>query len=1110
MKRFSKALLLIIATISTIISLSQCTVAEDGIYGAFPFLNVSMTDTLLSKYEQTVSITVETNRKITAESDATWLRATTEGNNVILSAQKNTNEHQRSANVEIKTFNSTYSATITVTQDASGELTIHGDLILRNSSEIRDNSYTIVEGNLILGNIINQSGQAATSQDGLTTVIPSVMDNPNYTIILTFDGKSYEFDASDISDKDIAVLNDKLSSVHGNVLAIANTKVASFPYDLAYKHGMKTIFLSACELTELPTAEQMRDLDPTELFLGYNDLTDISSINGLPNLINLGIQWNEIEDISTIGTNKNIEILNIGDNNIHNIDPVLELPKLRKLSLRYLPIQRSQYEVFSERLSPNCTVDTTGLKYNESPLMYLESPVEITHDETSLTLSSKITRNQTTDISNPGFYFGSSKLMDKMSFVEGTLDATEGTISAIISDVDVNNNVYFFRAYAENSIGKSYSPISKFGDVIVSGYYFIKNEDEFKAFYDEIVTQVNGSLYIGNTVAYSSTNRITVPGDTLIYFDESTISDLIYLDNLSYVENGLYIVHTDVEKVDIISNIEHIRTLWLEGNRIQTVPDFSNIAELKTINLARNNISEYSNILKLGNIDTLYLGNSAYPYYETNNIANLKGLETLTNLKYLDLSGLPLHTWQVDELMEAMPNCEIVYVAGNRTPFLPTLESYSCSIIDNKVTMKGYLTDKGAGAITEYGFYWGKDINSLTKAVVGTDDIANGTLFTYEIEVGDEDVYYYIPYAVNTFGESKSMDTKKFTTSTIDLSANGTANTYIVSNSGRYSFNPHIIGNGQKGIISADFHTDLAEINPVSAELLWESKSGMITNVEYRAYEKDVVFTSDGEEGNAVIVVKDDSGTIIWSWHIWCTDKPSDQRYVNRSGESFMVMDRNLGATRADRGTGDQWKEAIGTGYQWGRKDPIVQNHYEVSDTESTIENSISHPNTYYTADNGWMEPMVREAWSPNVKTIYDPCPAGYRVATKDIWTNFIIDNSYYYTYDYSQFNIIGEYNNGFDFVIDGTNSSYYPATMHGWWSTEIYPNLGRYWSANSVNETDHKRGSALNFDINESYLSVDLYWNIGALKCVRCIKISERETEGGNEGITEEDQYEW
>lgn len=1110
MKRFSKALLLIIATISTIISLSQCTVDEDGIYGAFPFLNVSMTDTLLSKYEQTVSITVETNRKITAESDATWLRATTEGNNVILSAQKNTNEHQRSANVEIKTLNSTYSATITVTQDASGELTIHGDLILRNSSEIRDNSYTIVEGNLILGNIINQSGQAATSQDGLTTVIPSVLDNPNYTIILTFDGKSYEFDASDISDKDIAVLNDKLSSVHGNVLAIANTKVANFPYDLAYKHGMKTIFLSACELTELPTAEQMRDLDPTELFLGYNDLTDISSINGLPNLINLGIQWNEIEDISTIGTNKNIEILNIGDNNIHNIDPVLELPKLRKLSLRYLPIQRSQYEVFSERLSPNCTVDTTGLKYNESPLMYLESPVEITHDETSLTLSSKITRNQTTDISNPGFYFGSSKLMDKMSFVEGTLDATEGTISAIISDVDVNNNVYFFRAYAENSIGKSYSPISKFGDVIVSGYYFIKNEDEFKAFYDETVTQVKGSLYIGNTVAYSSTNRITVPGDTLIYFDESTISDLIYLNNLSYVENGLYIVHTDVEKVDIISNIEHIRTLWLEGNRIQTVPDFSNIAELKTINLARNNISEYSNIIKLGNIDTLYLGNSAYPYYETNNIANLKGLETLTNLKYLDLSGLPLHTWQVDELMEAMPNCEIVYVAGNRTPFLPTLESYSCSIIDNKVTMKGYLTDKGAGAITEYGFYWGKDINSLTKAVVGTDDIANGTLFTYEIEVGDEDVYYYIPYAVNTFGESKSMDTKKFTTSTIDLSANGTANTYIVSNSGRYSFNPHIIGNGQKGIISADFHTDLAEINPVSAELLWESKSGMITNVEYRAYEKDVVFTSDGEEGNAVIVVKDDSGTIIWSWHIWCTDEPSDQSYINRSGERFLVLDRNIGATRADRGTGNEWEDAIGTGYQWGRKDPIIKNHHKNADTESTIENAIANPNTYFT-EEGWMTEPLSYAWSPSVKTIYDPCPLGYRVAPKEIWTNFILHDTYYYTNDYSLFNVVGEYNNGLDFVTDGTNTSYYPATMHGWWTTEIYPNLGRYWSANYTNESDNERGSALNFDIDATSLSINQYWDTSSLKCVRCVKISDKDMNGGgNEGITEEDQYEW
>ena len=94
MKRALKVTLLAITTFVTIASISGCKVDEGGIYGAFPYMNVPFTDTLLSKVEQTITIPIETNRTIGANvTDALWLKARTEGNNLILTAQKNEQEN---------------------------------------------------------------------------------------------------------------------------------------------------------------------------------------------------------------------------------------------------------------------------------------------------------------------------------------------------------------------------------------------------------------------------------------------------------------------------------------------------------------------------------------------------------------------------------------------------------------------------------------------------------------------------------------------------------------------------------------------------------------------------------------------------------------------------------------------------------------------------------------------------------------------------------------------------------------------------------------------------------------------------------------------------------
>lgn len=88
----------------------------------------------------------------------------------------------------------------------------------------------------------------------------------------------------------------------------------------------------------------------------------------------------------------------------------------------------------------------------------------------------------------------------------------------------------------------------------------------------------------------------------------------------------------------------------------------------------------------------------------------------------------------------------------------------------------------------------------------------------------------------------------------------------------------------------------------------------MIANLRYE--DGKIVFSASAHKGNAVIAARDEAGTILWSWHIWMTDKPAEQVYNNGAGT---MMDRNLGATSA---TPDD-PGSFGLMYQWGKKDPF-------------------------------------------------------------------------------------------------------------------------------------------------------------------------------------------
>lgn len=121
----------------------------------------------------------------------------------------------------------------------------------------------------------------------------------------------------------------------------------------------------------------------------------------------------------------------------------------------------------------------------------------------------------------------------------------------------------------------------------------------------------------------------------------------------------------------------------------------------------------------------------------------------------------------------------------------------------------------------------------------------------------------------------------QYGTGATNLSALGTANCYMASTGASYVFDASIKGNGLGDGNSEyiDKHGLLLD-EGVAAELLWEAvfdadktRSRDVIDGEPVYRNGRIWFTTGREQGNAVIALRDFSGEIVWSWHIWVTDR---------------------------------------------------------------------------------------------------------------------------------------------------------------------------------------------------------------------------------------------
>ncbi len=143
------------------------------------------------------------------------------------------------------------------------------------------------------------------------------------------------------------------------------------------------------------------------------------------------------------------------------------------------------------------------------------------------------------------------------------------------------------------------------------------------------------------------------------------------------------------------------------------------------------------------------------------------------------------------------------------------------------------------------------------------------------------------------------------------------------------------------------------------AILLWADAFYMFKDVWLDKSNEDIVFTVDPEfmqQANAVFAVRDKAGNIIWSWHVWVTERDIEDTYSLQDhtdgtmsyemmpvslgwidGKRVWYEERNLSFEFTQAGTGKirtlavkqegaeyQYTDGGSLYYQWGRKDPLI------------------------------------------------------------------------------------------------------------------------------------------------------------------------------------------
>lgn len=230
-------------------------------------------------------------------------------------------------------------------------------------------------------------------------------------------------------------------------------------------------------------------------------------------------------------------------------------------------------------------------------------------------------------------------------------------------------------------------------------------------------------------------------------------------------------------------------------------------------------------------------------------------------------------------------------------------------------------------------------------------------------------------------------------------------------------------------LFDAEHRSNGTSLATASVGIVWQSASSLIQYLTLQNGKASFYVGADSDDdekiksGNAVIGAYDAAGNLLWSWHVWVADYDPSAAENQRQFNGYVMMDRNLGALASSNASTDDISASYGLYYQWGRKDPFIgPSAYNFSSgTSATIYNGSGssqsvvmvassaesgtidyarlNPLTFITgveeSDYDWLwSASSDELWTApgRAKSLYDPCPAGWRVAPAAAFAGLLPD----------------------------------------------------------------------------------------------------------------------
>lgn len=501
----------------------------------------------------------------------------------------------------------------------------------------------------------------------------------------------------------------------------------------------------------------------------YNkEISDVSLLDGLPDLTNIWLGRNDIENLSPLSGLTKLKYLTITDISLSNqatldITPLLNLKNLVLLDIGENPLSASQISLLKEAL-PNTTIqgipdpfdqdllsDEYFSEWVKNPKTYgglyrLQKIKKAKDDEaTSLNLSGARISDLTplSSLNNlTSLNLSSNAIVDLSPLTElknlKWLDLKSNKLVELsplielkkLTNLNLAGNI--IKLSQQNMLTEAiWGNFDETGNFLNVEWPELIYQDDL--FTDEYWIQFTsdplpyGGLQTLQEIKYAIENN-----STSLNFYKRNISDLMPLEGLLQLKE-LTLQGNNIEDLGPLSKLANLEWLILNDNyTITDVEPLSSLTKLKTLNLNTNDIDDVSPLAELVNLESLDLKYNK-------RLKDISSLENLVNLKNFQIDLQDINDLSVIKNFEQLEYVSLINQDISDLSILQNMHSIigldlrgnrisELNIISNMSTLK-YLSlqDNEISDITpllgmthlEYLYLWKNNITDLDKEKLG-------------------------------------------------------------------------------------------------------------------------------------------------------------------------------------------------------------------------------------------------------------------------------------------------------------------------------------------------------------------------------------------------------